>query len=167
MRKIVMQYWILLRYWLFFVLWIHGLQCNNGIVSWCLVFLFLKRRFPVHAWGNSFRCITVALCHQLSPCFLNEVFVFFVTRINRINASQFSGVVEFRFLDCQFLFFSSLSSFEIFVSHSPDTHILLEAFLSMWIFLVLHPNRFELAWWLQMTLLTRIIELSVWYVDGK
>ena len=91
-------------------------------------------------------------CFQLSPCSLNDVFVFFVTRINRINSPQFCGMFEFGFLDCTFLIFSSLSGFSNscssvrlyviwtwcrfdFCQSSPrTTYILLEEFRSMmWI----------------------------------
>ena len=72
----------------FFCFW------NNGFPYACLK----RRSFTWHC-----SCLW---CLQLSPSILHDVFVFFVARINRINSSQFSGVFEFRFLDCPFLFFS-------------------------------------------------------------
>ena len=50
-------------------------------------------------------------CLQLSPCILNDVFVIFIAWINGMNSRQISGIIEFRLLDCPFLFFSFLSGF--------------------------------------------------------
>ena len=44
-------------------------------------------------------------CLQLSPCVLNDVIAIFITCINRINSSQFSGTFEFRFLEFPLLLF--------------------------------------------------------------
>ena len=104
------------------------------------------------------------------PCILNDVFVFFVTRINMINSSQISGVFEFQFLDCSLLW----AAFPILVQRSGHmwsgrdvvwhlsvyprtTHVLLEEFRSvMWIswnlstnltdfYLSRHHNRHQLV----------------------
>ena len=101
---------------LLFVLWIHGLQWykwNWSLLQMPWLFPFLRQRFPnaclrkrSFTWHCSF-----LWCLQLSPRIFNDVLVFFVTRINRINSSQISGVLKFRFLDCPFLFFYSLSAF--------------------------------------------------------
>ena len=145
--------------------WLYSLSCGfmgfsdtneTGLCFWCLGFF----RF----WDNGFpnaclrkRSFYMALQLPLvSPTFASHsewcLLVFFVTRINRINSSQTSGVLKFRFLDCPFLFFYSLSGFSNscpsvkatydldvmsfgFLSVSPQTtYILLESFRSIiWI----------------------------------
>ena len=103
--------------------WLCSLSCGfmgfsdtteSGLCFRCLgFFCFWNNGFP-HACLRKRSCTwhcSCLWCLQLSPCILDDVFVLFVTRINRINSSQFSGVSEFRFLDCPFLFVSSLSGF--------------------------------------------------------
>ena len=88
--------------------WASVIQLNLVLVSDALAFSVIETTVSrMYAWGNALlHGIAAAFwCFQLSPCILNDVFVFFVTRVNRINSSQISGVFEFRFLDCPFLFF--------------------------------------------------------------
>ena len=82
-------------------------RCLGFFCSWNS-FPYACLRERSFAWHC--RCLW---CFQFSSCILNDVFVFFVTRINRINSSHFFGVFEFRFLGCTFLLFSSLSGFSI------------------------------------------------------
>ena len=115
--------------WILFVtdsillLWVHVLQWHNWIWSslqmpW--LFLFWNNGSPYACLGE--RSLTWhGSCRwslQLSPCIFNDVLVLFITGINRINSSQFSGVFEFWLLDCPYLFFSSLRSFSVLIQAS-------------------------------------------------
>ena len=81
-------------------------RCHGFFCFCCNGFPFACLRERSFAW----HCCCL-WCFQLSSCIFNVVFVFLVTRINGINSSQISGMFEFWFLDCPFLFFSSLSGF--------------------------------------------------------
>ena len=62
--------------------------------------------FAWHGW--------VHVHFQLSPRILHDFFVFFVFRVNGVDASQLSSIVEFGFLDfltLAFLSFERLSEF--------------------------------------------------------
>ena len=144
--------------------WLHSLSwgfmgfsntTESGLCFICLgFFCFWKNGFPCACLRKrSFLWYCSCLWRlQLSPCILFDVCIFFVTRINRINSCQFSCEFEFWFLDCPFLFFSSLSGFsnscpsvrpyviwtwcrlDFCQSPSRTTCILLEEFRSrMWI----------------------------------
>ena len=119
--------------------WLYSVSCgmmgfNNttesGLCFRCLgFFCFWSNGFP-YACLRERSCAWHCRClwyFQLSSCILNDVCVFFVTRINRINSSQFSGMFKFWFLDCPFLFFSSLSGF----SNSCDLDVMSSGFLAV------------------------------------
>ena len=90
------------------------------------------------------------MCFQFSPCILDDVFVFFITWINRINTPQTTGILEFwcavRVSTLDFLFFERLfqflsklqaiydldvSSFEFLSVSHQTTYILLDVSLSI------------------------------------
>ena len=89
-------------------------QLNQVFASGALAFsVFETTVSRVHAWEN-------ALLHGIAAAFdvtnfrlafYINVYVLFITRINRKNSPQLSGMFEFWFLDCPKLFFSSLSGF--------------------------------------------------------
>ena len=69
--------------------------------------------FPVAGYGScsfTWHCRN-HVCFQFSPCILDDVFVFFITWINRINTPQTSGILEFGLFECPLLIFFSLSGF--------------------------------------------------------
>ena len=97
--------------------WLYSLSCGfmcfsntteSGLCFRCLgIFCFRNNGYPQACLGErsfAWHC-SFLWCLQLSPCILNDVLVPFITLINRINFSQFSGAFEFRFLDCPFFFF--------------------------------------------------------------
>ena len=89
--------------------WLYSLSCGcmcfSNTIESCLCFrcsgfsCFWNTGFPNASLGErsfAWHC-SCHWCLQLSPCIFNGVFVLFITWINRINSSQFSGIFEFGF----------------------------------------------------------------------
>ena len=83
----------------------HGFKCFSNTTGSCFcfrcfgVFFFLYNGFPDAALGErSFAWHRSCHCSlQLSPCIFNDVFVLFITRINRINSLKFLAYSSFGF----------------------------------------------------------------------
>ena len=111
--------------------WLYSLSCGfmgfidateSGLCFKCLgLFLFLKQRFPVcmllrkRSFTGHYSCLW---CLQLSPCILNDVFVFFVARINRINPLKSLACSSFGFSSAHSCFSLLWVAFPILVQAS-------------------------------------------------
>ena len=74
---------------------------------------------------------------QLSPRIFDGFFIFSIFRINKINASQSSSIIEFGLLDCPFLLFSFWAAFPILVHTSGHTF---SGLVVAWMFVNLFPD---------------------------
>ena len=135
--------------WIFFVTdsilclvdsWASVIQLNLVFAPDALDFsVFETTVSRIDAWGNALlHGIAAAFwCLQLSPCIVNDAFVLFITRINRLNFSQFSGVFEFRFSIAHSCFSLFWAAFPILVQASGH---LWSGRDVVWIFVSLRPD---------------------------
>ena len=87
---------------------------------WSLLGCFVRPRTHFRDASLSFPLARHGYCHgsfQFSPRIFECFFVILVIRLNKVNSSQTSGIVEFCLLVCPFLFFSILSGFNNFCAY--------------------------------------------------
>ena len=96
---------------------------NNASV-FCLAILFNATGFPVlltfkfakhSGWHRNF---------QLSTRIIHDSFEFLIIRINEVNTTQISSIVELRFLDSTLLLFLCISTHQTYLSKSQATKCL-------------------------------------------